>query len=173
MSECPKIGAYQAHLIVDIYDSQALNAAATEVISCLPRTPRDAAIDLARDQAEAVLQATKDASQNTFYGLQEAIKQLAKMPGKRILLVASDGFLAARIERAQDSIVNQALRAGVVVNGLDTKGLLTASPSATDADLLARRVPPATFKWKTDMLLSEVIGMDQSMSDLRRAPAGK
>ena len=173
MEECPKISAFQAYMIVDELDPGALNAAAAEFAACMRGISMDIARDTARTRAEVILAQTRDTSQNTFYGLQEAIKQLAKLPGKRILLLASDGFIAAEVEHAQDSVINQALRAGVVVDGLDTKGLLTSSPSATEGDVLAGRVPPGTFNWKTHELGFEVMATDAPMSDLALSTGGK
>ena len=173
MEECPKISAFQAYMIVDELDPGALNAAAAEFAACMRGISMDIARDTARTRAEVILAQTRDTSQNTFYGLQEAIKQLAKLPGKRILLLASDGFIAADVEHAQDSVINQALRSGIVIDGLDTKGLLTSSPSATDADMLAGRVPPGTFNWKTHELGFEVMVTDGAMSDLALSTGGK
>jgi hypothetical protein len=45
------------------------------------------------------------------------------MPGKRELLMASSGFLAAGTQEQEGKVIDQALRAGVVISALDSKGL--------------------------------------------------
>jgi hypothetical protein len=53
---------------------------------------------------------------------------LGHLPGSRMILLASSGFLAATLEREQDEVVNHALRSAVVINALDAKGLYADEP---------------------------------------------
>ena len=56
------------------------------------------------------------------------------MPGKRKLLMAPSGFIAVSMREQKDKIINRALRAGIVINALDSKGLFveaSADPTRT------------------------------------------
>jgi hypothetical protein len=57
-----------------------------------------------------------------------SLDYLAKAPGKRILLIATSGFLSGTFETQEDAITNEALRAGVVINSIDAKGLYAEPP---------------------------------------------
>lgn len=68
-------------------------------------------------------------SQDTLNTLQAVVDYLAKRPGERVLVLASLGFLTGTLEDRVDAVVDNALRAGVVINALDAKGLYTNEPS--------------------------------------------
>jgi hypothetical protein len=51
-----------------------------------------------------------------------------RAPGSCVLLLVSSGFLTGSLERERDLVVDQALRAGVVINSLDAKGLFGEPP---------------------------------------------
>jgi hypothetical protein len=64
-------------------------------------------------------------SLDTLNSLHAAVDFLADRPGERVLVLASSGFLAGTLEDKVDSILSDALHAGIVINSLDAKGLLT------------------------------------------------
>ncbi len=119
-SGCP--APYLAYLIVVRNDRQALN----ELMA-----PRDldskAQVRQCRisgiQQAEETWRQARQISADTLDSIGHVADRLGKMPGTRVLLLASSGFLTATLEQQRDQIVNNALRAGVVINALDSKGL--------------------------------------------------
>jgi hypothetical protein len=62
-------------------------------------------------------------SVNTILTLRNIVDFMAQVNGTRVILLASSGFLAGTLEADQDQVVDRALRAGVVINSLDAKGL--------------------------------------------------
>jgi hypothetical protein len=74
----------------------------------------------------------EETSQNTLLRLQAAIQALSAAPRQRTLLVAFSGFLTETLEYDQDIIVHQAVRAGVVIDALDSKGLYTVNAGAPE-----------------------------------------
>ncbi|MFZ0703045.1 MAG: VWA domain-containing protein [Candidatus Acidiferrales bacterium] len=64
-------------------------------------------------------------SQDTLNTVQADVNYLAKKPGERVLVLSSSGFLTGTMETDVDNLVTSALRAGVVINALDAKGLYT------------------------------------------------
>lgn len=72
------------------------------------------------------------ASQETLIGLAHLVQRMAETPGgDRTIAVLSDGFLFKTMQYEMDGLIEAALRANVVINALDTKGLLAYLPFAT------------------------------------------
>jgi hypothetical protein len=89
-------------------------------------------------QASQIWQRVKMISQMTLAGVQNAIGRLSATPGERILLVASNGFLSEQLEGDVNQIIAEALRAQIVIDALDAKGLYVEGPSrAPDVDALS------------------------------------
>jgi VWFA-related protein len=96
----------------------------------------DAELDCAR-QVQALARSTwevaRDSSYVTIRSLSNIVDTMARMPGKRVLVYASSGFLSRTLEQDLEGIIDRALRADVVVNSLDAKGLYTQDVAMTDA----------------------------------------
>jgi len=80
-------------------------------------------------QASATWYQAKLVSDSTFAAIRACLQLVATMPGKRVLLVASSGFVSGEWDLLQDTIVHEALEAGVVINALDAKGLYAEAPT--------------------------------------------
>ncbi|MGH9413764.1 MAG: VWA domain-containing protein [Terriglobales bacterium] len=78
---------------------------------------------MALDMARAVVDQATLAGHNTLDALLSVIARLGRQPGRRMLLMTSAGFLSAHLAAAQDEVSDAALRAEVVINTLDAKGL--------------------------------------------------
>ena len=69
---------------------------------------------------------------------------LAKLPGQRMILLASAGFLTGNVGIEQDLLMAKALHAEVVINTLDAKGLYTLIPGGDASTSPAvTRLPPS------------------------------
>jgi VWFA-related protein len=80
---------------------------------------------LIQAESQQIWDSVRQMSQDTLATLQATIDSLAKAPGERVLVLASSGFLTGTLEIEVDQMVENALRAGVVINALDAKGLYT------------------------------------------------
>jgi VWFA-related protein len=80
-----------------------------------------------KTQASATWLQAKLISETTFDAVRSSVRSLATMPGKRMLLIASSGFITGELEQEEDAIVQDALRGGVVINSLDAKGVYAES----------------------------------------------
>lgn len=85
-------------------------------------------IDIVESQGRQTWDQTRLASQATLDAIKSSLDQLARRPGKRMLLLASAGFLSGTLEEQQDAIINLAVRGRVVINALDAKGLYAEAP---------------------------------------------
>jgi VWFA-related protein len=151
LAMCPRMTAYEAYEIVK-GDPAAMKAKVSEACSCnggsgcfedvpdssfedlTPSSPRAGnyvpteLLDSVLAQAQQTWDQARIASQVTLDAIKSSLDQLARRPGKGMLLLASSGFLSNTLDQDQDSIVNDALRAGVVINSLDAKGLYAEAP---------------------------------------------
>jgi VWFA-related protein len=134
---CPRISPYQAHLIINMNDQQAFDLAVAEGIAlgCLRSAPRSMLGSIVQNRANEILSVTESFSQDTIGSISQVIRYLGKMPGRRTLLLASSGFLTSTslLRRRQDNLIDVALRAGVVINSLDAKGLVAVAPGGDPA----------------------------------------
>jgi VWFA-related protein len=92
--------------------------------------------DEARRQARGILNQALIDSVASLRGLENAIRGLAQLPGRKICLLASDGFLVGAgtsEERRTElqGVVDAATRAGAVVYAIDSRGLFTSASDAS------------------------------------------
>ena len=110
-----------------------------------------------RVQAEQTWDQAKTISQGTLDTIGDVVDELAKMPGGRVMLLASSGFLAETLEYDQSRIIDKALAANVVINALDAKGLFSETSVRTPEqleNLSALPLSTATFEVRTQLSLS-------------------
>lgn len=82
-----------------------------------------------KTQASATWLQAKLVADATFDAVRKCVEIVGAMPGKRMVLIASSGFVSAELEVQEDAIVQEALRSSVVINALDAKGLYAESPT--------------------------------------------
>jgi len=139
---CPHMTPYDAYLIANHLDQSSLEVKVQEAMNCRPQPGgsrqsrgRGGTVSLPPDivqqvqsQANAIWEQVRMLSRTTLSSIQSTVDYLARMPGRHMILLASSGFLSGTLEREQDEITRRALRAGVVINSLDAKGLFTEEP---------------------------------------------
>ena len=123
--ECPDISYYQADLIVNRHDQEALNAAIAEVMVCHQGISREEAVILATQTARHVLEAGELETRVTFSTLRDVIRRMSALPGQRSIILASPGFLAPDLLPQESDIIDRAIRAGVTIGAIDARGLWT------------------------------------------------
>ena len=126
---CPQIDVYQAFLIAQMNDREALQVAMDqEDKGCCIKCPVPVLEETAERQADETLSLAEQFSQAVLGSLDFAIESLARMPGRRVLVLVSPGFWNASLQPQQNRLVDDALRADVVINSLDAKGLVAEPP---------------------------------------------
>jgi VWFA-related protein len=98
----------------------------------------------ARRQAEGILSEAMRFSGATLHTIEDVIRSVSELPGRKICLVVSDGFLLGTGTRSDQtrafrSVVDAATRSGTVVYALDSWGLATGG---RDASVAGAAVPP-------------------------------
>lgn len=132
--DVPRITPYQAELI-DMGDPDALELAVQELMREL-QIDRRMATSQAQGKARMINQQNTSITVSTLYTLENVIRGLRDLPGRKIIVLLSDGFLLGGFSNGRHfdvrRITDAATRAGVVIYSLDTRGLI-AMPSSLDA----------------------------------------
>jgi VWFA-related protein len=135
---CPLMTEYMSDLIVNHNDLEALGTATQDAINCafagMASTPaeRERAEQLAKSAAFEMVATSSAAKQNTLNVLEQVVRRTAAAPGSRIIVLVSPGFLSLTPETRQSvtELVDQAVRANIVVHTLDVRGLYTPGQDA-------------------------------------------
>ncbi len=156
LSSCPRITPYEAYLIVN-NDPGTTSAKLSEACNCsgegdfitgceitgmtvttvsIPRLPPNLRriLSMVVAQARATWNQARVVTQTTLDAVRAALGQLAQAKGDRILLFASSGFLSGDLGPEVHEIMDQALRADVAIDSLDSKGLYTEQPGGPQGE---------------------------------------
>ncbi len=136
-SGCPRITAHDAYMIANFGNSSEeyrTVLAAAEQCNCADQANFDMSCyklqaTLIVTQARQIWEPMRQLSLNTLESIQGVVNYLASKPGEHVLVLASSGFLTGTLDREVDAVVDNALRAGIVINALDAKGLYTEDPA--------------------------------------------
>lgn len=125
--ECPPVSYYMADLIQNRNDTQALNVAIADAMVCmnLDNSMRSAAESAAKSGAMRALNQGDQESRFALGILRNVVRRLTAMPGQRLLVLVSPGFITPNLHTEITEVIDAAIRAGVVISTLDARGLYT------------------------------------------------
>jgi len=129
--ECPDISYYMADLLVNHNDPTAVQAATMETIACMSLDPTDpntakTAAQLAQAASYRALTAGQQETRVALAVLKDVIRRMSAMPGQRTIVLASPGFITPFDEVTDKAdVMDRAIRAKVIINTLDARGLYT------------------------------------------------
>lgn len=127
----PHLSEYQAELI-DRGDPEAIRVAVQEIMQNTDIDEPMARVQ-ASQRAQSMLAEIMNYSGQALITLESVVRSLAPLPGRKVVLLASDGFLiglGSSDTRHYDlrRIADAATRADVVIYSLDTRGLVSEVP---------------------------------------------
>ena len=138
--DCPDISYYQADLIENRRDSQAMAAAVEDTVQCLyngDETKAQQASIQAEAQSRHVLSIGDQETEYAYRHIEEVMQSLSRMPGQRVMVFVSPGFIPSSLWPETSDLIDRANRSGIVINTIDARGLYTpdllgdiANPSA-------------------------------------------
>jgi VWFA-related protein len=126
--DCPDVSYYQADLIANRSDGQALAVATEDALQCAfggDQQMLAQAQSLARVAAQRAVSAGDTSTQYAYRHLEDIVRRLASMPGQRVLVFVSPGFLQTTIQSEASELVDRATKANIVINTIDARGLYT------------------------------------------------
>ena len=129
LHDCPEVSYYQADQIENRNDTQALAVASEDALQCAFNgdTRMTAQAQALASAATARALASGDAQTEYVYRhLEEATKKLSAMPGQRVMVLVSPGFIVTSMLSLEgSSLIDRANRANIVINTIDARGLYT------------------------------------------------
>lgn len=126
--DCPDISYYQADLIQNKNDPQALAVATEDAVQCAfggDETQKAAAQGMAQSTAGMVLGREDSSTEYAYRHLEAIMRRLSAMPGQRIMVFVSPGFIPTTLELETSGLVDRANKANIVINTIDARGLYT------------------------------------------------
>src|SRR6266436_2502427 len=135
--DCPDVSYYQADLIVNKSDVQALGVATEEALQCAfngDTSMTSAAHNLAQAAANRAVSQGDNETQYAYRHLEDVVRRLANMPGQRVLVLVSPGFITSTLQSEASEMVDRATRANIVINTIDARGLYAPDVMGDIAD---------------------------------------
>ncbi len=126
--DCPEVTYYQADLIQNKSDSQALAVAAEDAVQCAfngDETKISQATVLAQSAAARSLSVGDQETEYAYRHIEEAMRQLSAMPGQRVMVFVSPGFIPTTLWSETSDLIDRASHASIVINTIDARGLYT------------------------------------------------
>ena len=126
VNECPSLSFYQARQIIEFHDIQAENVAEMDLLACLNtqiQPPESTLQTMIRGKADSVLSTGEAQTDMVYRHIEEAMRRLAVMPGQRIMMFVSPGFIVTLETQEQGDLIDRANRANIVINTIDARGL--------------------------------------------------
>ncbi len=145
---CPTMTYYMADKMQNKHDTVVINAATLEVQQCQnlqddPATAQRIALQAAAQELNLGDHETRQA----MGVIKELVRRMAAMPGQRSIILVSNGFVTLPEHNADKTdIMDRAIRANVLVNSLDARGLYTDVPDVTRSGT----------NYETDRILSQM-----------------
>jgi VWFA-related protein len=135
-AERPAMSQYQA-MLVERNDPDVLDVFIDAILRDSPGLPRQIAGDMVRNRAAALLQQSGMITTNTLAALEGLVKSTARLPGRKLVLFVSSGFLLDRnnsdaFDRLR-RVTSAAANAGVVIYSIDARGLVASTADLSDA----------------------------------------
>ncbi|HTB20585.1 MAG TPA: VWA domain-containing protein, partial [Bryobacteraceae bacterium] len=190
-SDCPELTYYMADLLQNKNDTQALQAAANEVLATCgppPAVPPNAPPNVVAQimqQAEQNAENISRATAGRIIGLGErdtrlaltvlesAIRRLAAAPGERTLILVSSGFFLTDDLRYQETdIMDRAIRVNVRISSLNARGLYAIVPGG-DASKGVSAGGPQVLELKARYDRDSALVEEGIMAELADATGGR
>ena len=128
--ECPLVTFYQADLIVNKNDLNALQTGINDYIHCANPPPQMISNvgGIVQGKAYQVLNIGEHDSRLAIGVLHDVVRRIAAMPGQRNLVLISPGFLTPEMDYEDNEVIDRAVRTQVVISSLDARGLYVDIP---------------------------------------------
>ncbi len=129
--DCPRIDFYQADLIENKRNSDAINDAVRQVFNCNPgldmKYNYNEAQSMAEGAAQRALSIGRQDIQSTYGAIAEFVRRVSKLPGQRMLVLVSPGFLPVEQDARdlESHIMDVAAESDVTISALDARGIYT------------------------------------------------
>jgi hypothetical protein len=121
----------------------------------------------------AAMRSLADGDQQTEFAyrhIEEAIRQLSAMPGQRVMVFVSPGFIPSTLWLETSDLIDRATHAGIVINTIDARGLFTPDFLGDIAD--PPRDSARTRGFKSSYRVQAQMAQDQVLEQLAYGTGG-
>jgi VWFA-related protein len=170
--DCPDISYYQADLIQNKNDPQALDIATEDAVQCAfsgDERQKNVALGLAQSMAGAVLGREDSSTEFALRHMEDVMRRLSSMPGQRIIVFVSPGFITSTLHLEFSDLVDRATKSNIVVNTIDARGLYT--PDMGDIGD-SYRDPPQLAGFKASYRVAAQSAQDDVLAQLADGTGG-
>ena len=123
---CPPMTFYEAYQILEGNDPNAAQIAVADALACSRGTVEEAKA-LVNSTARNQLSIGESKLQVAFGSLSALIRRMDALPGQRIVVMVSPGFFVTPSLYQTQDFIDKAIKAGLVINIVDARGLSTSS----------------------------------------------
>jgi VWFA-related protein len=168
--ECPDVSLYMADLIVNHSDPQASTVVLADALACTGDAQTGAA--LARVAEMNALNIGEVESKHSLDVLKNLVQRVSAMPGSRSIILVSSGFYlpADDLRPAEAEVLDRAIRANVVINSLDARGVYTFIPGG---DASQRGVSTQSTGLRLTYDKSEALANEDVLAELADGTGGR
>ncbi|MGB9468727.1 MAG: VWA domain-containing protein [Candidatus Acidiferrum sp.] len=156
VTNCPDVTHYMADQAINKSDPTVLPVVASETLQCMfqgnPQMMQQAQT-IAQSALQEALVAGDEDNEYTYRALEDVIRRLGGMPGERVMVLASPGFLLSMQFLDEMGIIDRANHASIVINTVDARGLYT--PDILDDISQINTDTPQTASMKTQFRTQE------------------
>ncbi len=127
-SDCPDVSPYMADLVQNRNDQMAFQTIVKDAWLCAYNNDPlmySSAVSLAQSTIPQVMAGAEADNNYSYRTVQDTLRRLAAMPGERLMLLVSPGFIMGLQTSDMLQVVDQANHASIVINTLDARGLYT------------------------------------------------
>jgi VWFA-related protein len=126
--DCPDMSYYEADLIQNKNDQQALALATEDTVQCAfggDETQATAARAMAQAEAGIVVGREDSSTEYALRHMEDVLRRLSSMPGQRVMVFVSPGFITSTLQLEFNDVVDRATKGNIVINTIDARGLYT------------------------------------------------
>ena len=154
-ADCPPMTLYEAYLLLDVRDPDAIRVANQDLINCSGNSPIPGPTPtepgpVVAAVASMVLNLAEAEEQRTYQTLEALIRRMSVLPGQRVIVMMSPGFFVLpTMHLPEGEVIDRATKENVVINTIDARGLWVSS--VYDASNLATTASVSPLKTQYTM----------------------
>ena len=148
-TNCPDVTHYMADQSLNKNDSNVLPIVTQETLQCMfqgDTKQLSAAQAMAQSALQQELVSGDTDNEYTYRALEDVIRRMGTLPGERVMVLASPGFLLTTQYLEETGIVDRANRANMVINTVDARGLYTPDIGGDIASRTQTRPRPRVIR---------------------------
>jgi VWFA-related protein len=172
---CPSMDYYEADLILNKNDQQAILMATEEAKICVPDSkdvPASVFSALVTSAARQILESGDSNTQYTLRRLQEVIRRISVLPGQRSIVLVSPGFMLTTQQMELSEIIDKATHQNVFINALDARGLYVGGADVDASQSGSFSTNPSFSAAKLSYKMQGESAQSEALADLAYGTGG-